>query len=230
MNGENKHHEIPDLDKLKSIINKRTYSPNHVWGDPVINFKKFQKKFDSTFFWEYVPYISSYCFCKVCGSKRTEHYKHHMISGNWSLTSNNISHSTRYHKSPCQSRWKKAKLFIKPEAKKRKELYERKKKRKKIAEEIREDQILQSFKIINELMEECGDMRGKETGEERKRIKLSVYRLYRYLDLSPRSIAEQIKLSESYVKDIIGGVFREKCFEENCVLKPYFTPYFLENE
>jgi len=90
-------------------------------------------------------------------------------------------------------------------------------------EEEREKNIKQNLSII----ERCTWSKERNNAISTKRKKFAVYRLYRYLDLSPQEITLRlldlkIWMKEKVVRKIIGEVFAEECLRsQQCVFKPF---------
>jgi hypothetical protein len=58
---------------------------------------------------------------------------------------------------------------------------------------------------------------------KRKRLEFAIYRLYRYLNLSPKEISNITQIQETRVRAIIGKVFKYLCLTDtSCIFKPYF--------
>jgi len=66
---------------------------------------------------------------------------------------------------------------------------------------------------------------GSREARDRTRFIFSIYRLYRYLNLSPSEISFLTKIPVGSVKSSIGQVFRELCSKQTqCVFKEYLAP------
>lgn len=58
----------------------------------------------------------------------------------------------------------------------------------------------------------------------RLRKHLAIYRLYKYLDCSPKHIADLTDYSEGYIRQVIGEVFKALCLsDKECTFKHFFT-------
>lgn len=72
------------------------------------------------------------------------------------------------------------------------------------------------------------------TTDDRRRRDFAIWRLYKYLNCDPKSIASGLGRPEAWVRVIIGSVFRALCLiDKECTLKPFFEerkePISVEN-
>lgn len=222
--------ELPSFSSLRKFLIESSNRPKrksdiHCWGKIKVSPETFARNLLDP---EDIS-ITTRQACKKCGTKKFEIVS--FLKGAWRRDySPQYVKPENYRETFCfkererqNNALKSLKLYFKEQEKK-----------EKFAEQAHAQIIMRNLEI---LVGKKGDLSFSK--RDRLRRDYAIYRLYRYLNVSPRDISRLwSKLEEDLSREegtvnwghaydssktqvTIGRIFTRECFKEKCILKPY---------
>lgn len=204
--------EIPNLNNLQYTISKfnsKVRKGQHSWGKFKIDFNSL-KQIRDQYGKKYVIAISSVCY-PGCESKKFIILESRPPSS-WFINNHKgyIILSDYYPKSLCflKKGHEKPFFFICSSCG---QLYCEERTALKCSQDHHKEELrIKNWKIIEE--SKVGSLRWV----------MAIWRLYRYLDMSPKEISHRVKMSKTYIRGLVGSVYKHLCLtNKKCVLRDF---------